>query len=281
MKTVKKIDIHVHCIDEKGPERLRGETWPTPDELRHIYDVHNIEFGVEMSRYAPECAHDPIDNRAAHKVVKENPSLLKAWFCSVDPRYGTNSPKDNLSYYINYFKQQGAVGVGELQASMMCDDPRMINLLRHCAACDMPAVFHLEYDGAYRGLYVDKDLEHLDNVLTLVPDAIVHGHASAFWNNFPCGKVEYLMDKHPNLRCDLSAGSGNTAMTDNIEHTAKFLEKYNDRIYYGTDIRQPSDIDIFFIKTGALIDELYLSGRLSETAYLNICRNNALRLLNK
>jgi len=281
MELIKKIDIHVHCTDVKGPERLRGQTWPVPSELREIYDQYNIEYGFEMSRSAPESAHDPIDNKTAFKVFEENPSLICAWFCSVDPRYGTNNPKDNLSYYIQYYKERGAKGVGELQAAMYCDDPRMVNLLQHCAACDMPAILHIEYEKSTRGVIDTEDLAHLDRALTLVPDVVVHGHAGAFWRAFPTGKVEELMDKHPGLRCDLSASSGYTAISEDLEHTAAFLEKYNERIYYGTDIRQPSDIRVSFMKTAGILDSLYISGKISERAYMNIARENALRLLKK
>ena len=54
-----------------------------------------------------------------------------------------------------------------------------------------------------------------------------------------------------------------------------FLEKYQDRLYFGTDICSPKNV--FLLPD--YLDECVKSGKLSETAYNKICRENALRLL--
>ena len=41
-----------------------------------------------------------------------------------------------------YYKQRGAIGVGELTANLPVDDPMLDNLFYHCAECDMPVIIH-------------------------------------------------------------------------------------------------------------------------------------------
>lgn len=46
MKKLKKIDMHVHCIEERGIPKLSGHFYPTVKELRKIYDKIGVEKGV-------------------------------------------------------------------------------------------------------------------------------------------------------------------------------------------------------------------------------------------
>jgi len=45
MKKLKKIDMHVHCIEERGIPKLSGLFYPTVHELRNIYDKNGILKG--------------------------------------------------------------------------------------------------------------------------------------------------------------------------------------------------------------------------------------------
>jgi uncharacterized protein len=46
--------------------------------------------------------------------------------------------------------------------------------------------------------------------------------------------LEYL-DKYPNLNCDLSGGSGHTALSRDLRFTRQFLTDYQDRVFFGRD----------------------------------------------
>ena len=296
METIKKIDMHVHCCLEKGPERLRGETWPTADELRSIYDLYGIEKGVEMARLAPERSHDPITNRDAEKLARLFPGTIGWWFCYMDPRMGTNSPGDDLSYYLDYYKDHGARGVGEIQAGIDLDDPRYMNLFHHIEKSGLPVTIHFGVQGEGCGPWDDAGLPRLRRVLEEFPKLTVLGHAAPFWaeisgdvdpakrNSYVDGPVTEgniakMLRKYPNLYCDLSAGSGYNALSRDLDYTYKFFREFHERLVYATDIRQPSDRDGKLIKTGALIDEAFKNGVIDETQYANIVRQNALRLL--
>lgn len=295
---VPKIDMHVHPHFPGGPERLRGGTWPAPEEVRSAYERLNIEKGVIMSCYAPEHMHDPITSRDAESMFQRYPETFAGWFCAIDPRMCTNSPQSNLSYYLDFFRERGAVGAGELQANMYIDDPRMLNLLSHCEKCNMPVTIHFGKPGGVCGVADDLGLPRLEKVLASFPKLRILGHAMAFWSElsadvtsetreqYPCGPVipegrlPMLLRKYPNLLCDISAGSGLNALTRDPEYTFRFIEEFYERIYFATDISSPQTIGQTAVKLCAFLDQGYQDGNISLTAYRAICRENALALLN-
>ena len=122
------------------------------------------------------------------------------------------------------------------------------------------------------------------------------GHSQCFWSeisadvtketrgNYPTGKVipgriVELMRNYENLYCDLSAGSGANALMRDPEFAYKFLEEFQDRIYYGADICIAECYNNLLTKTPSFLDDAMLNGKISNTTYKKICRENALRLL--
>ena len=51
----------------------------------------------------------------------------------------------------------------------------------------------------------------------------------------PGGKIEALLEKYPNLYCDISMASGYNALTRDLDFTRKFLLTWQDRTVYGRD----------------------------------------------
>lgn len=295
---IKKIDIHVHVTPEKDLERFNGGTYPTPVELREMYNAIGVEKGVLLPYgTAPECSTDRISPREAHKLVKDYPDTLGWWFCSIDPRAGRNSPDTDFSHFLNYYKSKGARGVGELTANLYLDDPRVLNLFAHCEKCDMPVTIHFGRMGNDYGLVDDFGLPHLEMVLQKFPRLKVLGHSVRFWSlisgdatektwdSYPSGKVVpggrviELMRLYPNLCCDLSSVSGYNAMTRDPEFSYSFFEEFQDRIFYGTDIHDPRNITNPMLKLSAFLDEAAEKGYITWNAYEKICRGNAMKLL--
>ena len=83
------------------------------------------------------------------------------------------------------------------------------------------------------------------------PKTTFIGHADAFWANvsadyhneaaYPTGPLKRggLTDKwlgdHPNLFADMSANSGNNALSRDPEFTADFLKRHQDKLLFGSD----------------------------------------------
>jgi hypothetical protein len=87
------------------------------------------------------------------------------------------------------------------------------------------------------------------------------------------------MRRHEGLLCDVSARSGLNAFLRDKEFAYKFIEEFHERIFFATDISSPVTLNGIAGEMCAFLDEGYESGNISLTAYNNICRENALRLL--
>lgn len=292
-----KIDIHLHCIPQVDLPKPSGRHYPTPDQVRKIYDIYGIEKGVVMPCGAsPECSSDRISMREARQLTIDYPDTLGWWFCAIDPRAGKNSPETDFSHYINYYKSIGARGVGELTAGLEIDDPRVFNLFHWCEKLHMPVTIHLGDVNEY-GLIDKLHLPRYEYMLQSFPNLIVLGHSARFWSemgtdvteanraSFPPGKVQgegrvaQLLRKYKNLHCDLSSISGYHAMTRDPEYSYEFMEEFSDRLMFGTDISEPEHGTSDMMKLSFFLDDAVQRGKISDETYKKISRENALKLL--
>jgi predicted TIM-barrel fold metal-dependent hydrolase len=219
------------------------------------------------------------------------------WFCNIDPREGGNSPDTDFSYFLDYYVEKGAKGIGEITSNLYFDDPRVLNLFKHVEKKGIPLTFHMAhkmYD-CY-GLIDDLGMPRLEKALKMFPGLKFLAHSQTFWahmssdvteesrKGYPTGRVNpgrvyELMKKYPNLLGDLSAGSGFNAITRDPEFGYAFLEEFNERLFFGTDICAPSNYTQAFFGFSLWFDNALENGKISARAYENICRNNALKLL--
>jgi len=289
------VDIHVHtsALAPQGPTRPNGETYATPDELIGRYDARGIRLGVILPSVNPECSHLLTTNEEALGIVERHPGRFVA-FCNLDPRFVTNSTDADLAPLLQHYRARGCRGVGEVCANLWFDNPLVVNLFRHCEASGLPVTFHVatRAGGTY-GLIDDLGLPRLEKALARFPGLTFLGHSQAFWSEIsgdvteetrggyppgpvvPGGRIVELMRRYPNLHGDLSAGSGHNAVSRDPDFGYAFLEEFQDRLYFGTDICAPSN-------ETPLVDFLadaLREGRLSETAYEQIAWRNAARLL--
>ena len=92
----------------------------------------------------------------------------------------------------------------------------------------------------------------------------------------PGGAVPRLLDTSPNLYGDLSAYSGSRAVMRDEVFGLAFLERYQDRLMYGSDTINSVQV----MPLGGYLDSCVEDGRLSREAYEKICYQNAQKLLN-
>lgn len=301
LKILPKIDIHVHSTPEENfiCRSIGGGTYATPSQLRTIYDRIGVEKGVLLpSGVYGACNHDVISMREARDMVRSYPETLGWWFCQIHPQMGKNLPDTDLSYFICQLKAHGARGIGEVTMNLHFDDPFMLNLFHHAELCDMPVLFHIGNMGGDYGIVDELGLPRLEKVLGMFPKLKFLGHSQKFWaeismdcteegrKGYPSGKVTpgrvvELMRKYPNLLGDLSAGSGANAVMRDPDFGYEFLEEFQNRLFYGTDICSPANIDNPMLKLSAFLDEAMLSGKISYAAYEKISRGNALNLLER
>lgn len=297
METIKRIDIHAHAIASPltPPHKLTGERFPAPEMLlEKFYDPLDIGTGVLLPIIAPEAHWFQMTNEDALRIVAQHPDRF-AWFCNVDPRAGDNTAGADLSYLLNYYRELGAKGVGEITANLWADDPMMDNLFTHCGECGLPVLFHVSpAPGINYGIADEPGLPRIERMLKKHPRLTFIGHSQPFWteisdypagmdrNGYPSGPVTggaltRLMRDYGNLCCDLSAGSGCNAMTRDRDHAASFLNEFADRIFFGCDVCVSTNTHPF--RLTSFLEELRSDGSISEAVYRKICRENAARLL--
>ena len=101
------------------------------------------------------------------------------------------------------------------------------------------------------------------------------------WLGYPTGTVTEggrlveLLHRYPNFYGDISAGSGNNALTRDWDFGCWFMEEFQDQLLYGTDLCWP---DQQVPQTAALKNAL-AAGKISQAAFDKIGRGNAERLL--
>ncbi|MBN2450097.1 MAG: amidohydrolase family protein [Lentisphaeria bacterium] len=289
------IDMHVHTRLFPGPERLSGGTYATPEELLTMLRPHGIRRAVILPGVNPECSYVPQGVGEVLAVCEKYPDFFIP-FMNVDPRAVGNAPKADLGHLMRYWKERGCKGIGEVCANLSFDDPLMQNLFRHAEANDLPVVFHVApRAGGYYGIVDELGLPGLERALARFPALRFIGHSQPFWaeisgdltedlrNTYPKGPVlpggaaVRLLRRYPNLLGDLSpaAGSGYNAVSRDPAFGYTFLEEFQDRLFFATDICDPRNrLDLI-----PFLNDAVASGRISRVAYEKICYRNAEALL--
>jgi predicted TIM-barrel fold metal-dependent hydrolase len=180
---------------------------------------------------------------------------------------------------------------GEFKRRLRYDDPDVIRIFHYCGELGLPVIFHLDVTFPRHGApsswqwWYGGGLENMEAPLRLCPKTQFLGHAPGFWREISAdadqeplvypkdkpilgrGQILKFLDKYPNLNCDLSGGSGQIALSRDLEFTRKFLIEYQDRMFFGRD---QFDSNLY---------DLLISLGLPPTVLAKILSGNALRLV--
>jgi len=291
------IDIHAHCSPRPDwlsydPVKNQYIRWITVSELVKRMEEEGIDKTVILPLPSPESSIEPVATREVMKFCKEYGNRLIP-FCNPDPRLNAGSEK-SLRFIVEEYESQGCRGVGEITANIYFDDPRTLNLFRVCEEFGLPVLFHIgPYEGGCYGLVDEPGLPRLEKCLKMFPNLIFIGHSQPFWaeisgdlkpedrNSYPTGRVVPggrivdLFRRYQNLYGDLSAGSGYNAISRDPEFGVQFLEEFQDRLMFGTDLDAPEQNIPQLKYLRSLMDE----GKISRKAYDKIMYENAVRIL--
>ena len=289
------IDIHVHCAQKRHPKLTRpnGTHYPDPETLIAMMDKAGIDKAAVMSVVSPEWRYTIVTPEETLDICAQYPERLIP-FCNIDPRYLTNDTRANFTPLLDAYKELGCKGVGECIPNLYFDDPLCMNFFKHIENSGLPLTFHIAPQaGSYYGFVDELGLPRLEKVLQAFPKLKFLGHSQPFWAEIGTnlvengervpypkgpvtpGRVVELMRKCPNLLGDLSAGSGFGAISRDPEFGFEFMEEFQDRLFFGTDIANvPQELPIvdYFKKLKA-------ERLISEEAYKKITWQNANRLL--
>lgn len=294
------IDIHAHAYWEPIPFVTK---FATPEEVITMYDKLGIERGVLLPVVNPEI-YFPQSVEDILNMAKKYPDRFIP-FCNIDPRAMANSPEAPLDQVLQYYKDKGCKGVGEIMPNLEVMDPMVQNLFRCAEKVGLPVIF----DGSDQktndfGLYDDPGLPQLEHTLQRYPNLKVFGHGPVFWAEIARlrtpgeravimkqngdqvgilpdhgveeeGVVPWLFRRYPNLYGDLSDGTCYRALTRDEEYGPKFLNEFQDRLMFGTDFCNTD----YYSKLPAKLIEWKNEGKISETVFQKIARENAIRIL--
>ena len=287
------IDIHAHAYLFDYPPQDGSTQFCTAEEVIARYDELGIEKGVLLPLIGPE-TYIAQSNAEIAEICKRYPDRFIPFF-NIDPRGIANSEFTDFSPWINWFKAHGYLGVGEFMPNMRFLDPRVLNIFRQFQDANLPVIFDdTVYVNSSYGLVDDPGLPQLEMVLNMFPRLILLGHGPAFWSeigtletvydrggypDYPIkeeGAVPKLFRRYKNLWGDLSAGSGYNALARDVDYAVKFLNEFQDRLCFGTDICYYDQQ----LPLASFLLELKKSGHISEVVFEKIACGNAKRLLN-
>ena len=286
------IDIHVHAQKHDKP-LIAGLKWfSSPDEIIKRYDELDIKCGILLPLIGPE-VYVGQSNEEVIEMARESDGRLIPFF-NIDPRAVYNSSDSPLGNLFEHYKKLGCKGLGEVTANLSVADPRVQNLFKFCEEFEMPLTFHLAAQiGGMYGLYDEPGLPNLELAIKKYSKLKFFAHSQTFWAEmgrletpadrygYPAyaiseeGVIPKFFRRYPNLYGDLSAGSGCNAIKRDREFGIKFLNEFQDRLFFGTDICGPET-------PTPLVDyllELKNSGEITEAVFKKIAYENAARIL--
>jgi predicted TIM-barrel fold metal-dependent hydrolase len=148
--------------------------------------------------------------------------------------------------------EQGAVGFGEIKSHVLADGPELKRLFTIAAELGVTVMVHFQEVPHFPGEPTwASGFKRFRSMLEAFPKTRVIGHADAFWANvsadyaddvdYPSGPIvrggitDRLLGEFPNLYGDLSANSGNNAMSRDPVFTREFLARHQDKLIFGSD----------------------------------------------
>ena len=305
------IDFHTHLGDLRRPEdtHRRPVTW---DDLLGRMDEEGIDKAVLLplgvspeSLQGPQLLSAQLGLFGQIKAASSHRDRVIP-FGNIDPRMGCagnlepdqvdDPPETDFSWVLERLVELGCVGIGEITANIALDDPRVVNLFRQCGQWQMPVLFHCTGPGrGVYGLYDEVGAPRLERLLQLAPDTTIVGHSPGFWTEISAdivpqnkfiypkgpirreGSLPRLLRTYGNLYADISANSGYNAISRDKDYGVRFLNEFQDRILFGTDV-------CFGGPEGRMPHLSYLRGLLQEGAidqevFDKITGANALKIL--
>jgi len=165
---------------------------------------------------------------------------------------GADPAQPDAAEVIRKAIQEGAVSVGELKYHVALDSPQMSRVYEVCAEMRVPVMMHIQNFPHFAGeLPYNTGYPQFDKVLKRYPHTNFIGHGDLFWahisanvpadRGYPAGPIQPggLTDKFlsdfPNLYADMSANSGNNALSRDPAFSRDFIVRHRSKLIFGSD----------------------------------------------
>ncbi|HLK65126.1 MAG TPA: hypothetical protein VKU19_16905 [Bryobacteraceae bacterium] len=148
--------------------------------------------------------------------------------------------------------QRGAVSIGEMKFHVALDSPEMRRVYDIAAELQVPVMMHIQTFPHFEGeLPYNTGYAQFDKVIRAYPRTNFIGHGDLFWahisadvpedRGYPAGPIKkggltdrWLSD-FPNLYADMSANSGNNALSRDTEFSPGFITRHKSKLIFGSD----------------------------------------------
>ncbi|MEO8657945.1 MAG: amidohydrolase family protein [Bryobacteraceae bacterium] len=146
----------------------------------------------------------------------------------------------------------GAVSIGELKHHLALDSAEMRRVFEIAAELKVPVMMHIQTFPHFPGeLPYNSGYDQFDKILRAYPKTNFIGHGDLFWANiaadvptdrgYPAGPIktggrtDRWLSEFPNFYGDISANSGNNALSRDPDFTKGFLTRHQDKLIFGSD----------------------------------------------
>ena len=179
-------------------------------------------------------------------VRSRYPGRLLGWFASTD------ITKPEAEKLLTAAVRAGAIGLGELKFHVAAAGPELQRMYAIAAELSVPILVHFQEvpHTPTEGVFA-TGWKNFEPMLKRYPKTKFIGHADAFWANvsadyaneaaYPAGTIkpggitDKLLADYPNLYGDLSANSGNNALSRDPQFTEGFLKRHQEKLIFGSD----------------------------------------------
>jgi predicted TIM-barrel fold metal-dependent hydrolase len=183
-------------------------------------------------------------DRAKEQLAK-HPGRF-TWFVAADP-----SQPGGFAGVAQALKD-GAIGIGEMKTHTAVDAKDMRRLYDLAADHKAPVLLHFQEAAPFdKEALWNTGYPQFDKILKAHKKTTFIGHANFFWasisanppagEEYPAGPVQLggLTDRwladYPNLYGDLSANSGNNALSRDPAFARAFLQRHQNKLMFGSD----------------------------------------------
>jgi len=146
----------------------------------------------------------------------------------------------------------GAVSIGEMKFHVALDSPEMRRVYDIAAEMKVPVMMHIQNFPHFQGeTPYNTGYLQFDRILRAYPKTMFIGHGDLFWAHIsaevptdrgyppgpikPGGLTDKWLSDFPNLYADMSANSGNNALSRDTAFTKDFVVRHQRKLIFGSD----------------------------------------------
>ena len=218
------VDIHLH------PKRTAGDGF-----------AHNDGMGATKAVLLTNLR---MAEQAKAEIALRPDNFI--WFVAADP-----SQPGNLEA-LGKALDSGARGIGEMKNHTAADAKDMRRLYDMCAERKVPVLIHFQETSQFtKEEGWNTGFAQFDKVLKAHKKTTFIGHANFFWASISTdvaresesptgpmkkgGVTDRWLSEYPNLYGDLSANSGNNALSRDADFARDFIKRHQNKLMFGSD----------------------------------------------